>query len=332
MAQVLSQDEIDALLGGLDDVTESEEGNEEAEAASSSEGTIIPYDFANAAKMTKVKLPAFAAINDHFNRGLRTTFSSILRVMVDSAIVPIEIITFKEFLKRVPVPSSLHILKMEPLRGHIIMVIDPQLVFSIVEIFMGSTSLGKSRIEGREFTSIEQRMIQRVVNAILKDLERAWQAVYPVSLQYVRSEINPQFAKIVQDDDVVIVSKFQVDIEEMSGVIHITVPISVIQPIKKNLQSSFQTEEGEDPAWRRGMLQNLRLTPVELTVPLGHATISGADLLDLEEGDIIQLDTRIDDLLYGMLEGQVKFKGFPGLYKGQRAFKIDSVITDLEEI
>ncbi len=331
MAQVLSQDEIDALLGGLDDVAEPESTSSgKAEAAEDTE--IIPYDFVNAAKMTKVKFPAFAAINDHFNRGLRSTFSSILRVMVDSAIVPIEIITFREFLKRVPVPSSLHILKMEPLRGHVMMVIDPQLVFSIVEIFMGSATIGKTRVEGREFTSIEQRMIQRIVSSILKDMEKAWQAVYPVSLHYVRSEINPQFAKIVQDEDAVIVSKFQMDIEEMSGVIHITVPVSVIQPIKKNLQNSFQTEEVEDPNWRKLMLQNIRITPVEMVVPLGGATITGAELLDLEDGDIIQLDTRIDDILLGILEGQTKFKGYPGLYKGQRAFKVESVITDLEEI
>ncbi len=331
MAQVLSQDEIDALLGGLDDVEESEPASS-GEQEVVQDSSIIPYDFVNAAKMTKVKFPAFAAINDHFNRGLRSTFSSILRVMVDSAIVPIEIITFKEFLKRVPVPSSLHIIRMEPLRGHIMMVIDPQLVFSIVEIFMGSTSLGKSRVEGREFTSIEQRMIQRIVNSILKDLEKAWQGIYPVSMQYVRSEINPQFAKIVQDDDAVIVSKFQMDIEEMSGVIHITVPLSVIQPIKKNLQSSFQGEEIEDPAWKQMMLQNLRITPLEMVVPLGKSVITGAELLDLEVGDIIQLDTRIDDLLPGLLDGQIKFKGYPGLCKGQRAFKIERVITSPEDV
>ncbi len=331
MAQVLSQDEIDALLGGLDDVEEAEPASV-GEVDTGGDADVIAYDFVNTAKMTKVKFPAFAAINDHFNRGLRSTFSSILRVMVDSAIVPIEIITFKEFLKRVPVPSSLHIIKMEPLRGHIMMVIDPQLVFSIVEIFMGSTTLGKSRIEGREFTSIEQRMIQRIVNSILKDMERAWQAIYPVSMQYVRSEINPQFAKIVQDDDAVIVSKFQMDIEEMSGVIHITVPMSVIQPIKKNLQSSFQHEEVEDPTWKQMMLQNLRVTPVELVVPLGSATITGAELLDLEVGDIIQLDTRIDDLLPGMFDGQVKFMGQPGLCRGQRAFRVENVITNPEEV
>ena len=163
-------------------------------------------------------------------------------------------------------------------------------------------------------------------------MEKAWQAVYPVSIQYVRSEINPQFAKIVQDDDAVIVSKFQMDIEEMSGVIYITVPISVIQPIKKNLQASFQTEETEDPTWRQLMLQNIRITPVEMMVPLGKATITGGDLLDLEQGDIIQLDTRIDDLLDAIMEGQTKFKGHPGLYKGQRAFRVETVVTDPEQI
>jgi len=222
MSQVLSQDEIDALLGGLDDVAEPEA--EETGVSQSTDKDVIAYDFANAAAMSRVKFPGFAIINDHFNRGLRSTLSSMLRVMVDSTVVPIEIIPFKEFLKRVPVPSSLHILRLNPLRGHAMMVVDSQLVFCIVEIFLGATSLGSSRVEGREFTSIEQRLIKRIVSSLLKDWARAWASIYPIDIHYIRSEINPQFAKIIPDEDAVIVSKFQLDIEEMSGVIYLSLP------------------------------------------------------------------------------------------------------------
>ncbi len=323
MTQVLSQDEIDALLGGLDEVSESKTENE---PSAQEEGEVIPYDFTNAVRMSRVKFPAFAAINDHFNRGLRTTLSSILRVMVDSSIVPIEVISFKEFLRRVPVPSSLHILKMDPFRGHFMMVMDSQLVFCIVEIFLGSSSIGQSRIEGREFTSIEQRLIKRIVNSLLKDLERSWQPINPVKINYIRSEINPQFAKIAQDEDAVIISKFQLDIEEMSGVIYLCIPVSLIQPIKAKLQSSFQADEADDPVWLNRLIHNLKETPLEIRVPLGKAEVRGSALLDLEIGDIIQLDTRIDDMLEVIIQGQPKFAGYPGISRGQRAIKIETPI------
>ncbi len=325
MSQVLSQDEIDALLGGLDDVAETEA--EEQSVAVSQDQDVIPYDFANSAAMSRVKFPGFAVINDHFNRGLRSTLSSMLRVMVDSTVVPIEIIPFKEFLKRVPVPSSLHILKLEPLRGHAMMVVDSQLVFCIVEIFLGSTTIGASRVEGREFTSIEQRLIKRIVSSLLRDWARAWASIYPLEIHYVRNEINPQFAKIIADDDAVIVCKFQLDIEEMSGVIYICLPVSIIQPIKKKLQTSFQAEESEDPAWRQALLRNIRDIPVEMQVPLGTAELTGSEVLGLETGDIIQLDTRLDDMLLALIKDQPKFRGYPGIFKGQKAFKIEEILT-----
>lgn len=330
MAQILSQEEIDALLGGLDEITPGEE--EEAKKIEGQEEEVLPYDFKNAASLTRVRFPALDVINDYFNRGLRTTLSSILRVVVDSTVVPTEVITFSEFLRRVPVPSNIHVLKMEPLRGHIIMIVDSKVVFTIVEIFLGASQFGKIGVEGREFTSIEQRLLKRVVSAVLSDLERAWRPIYPVTMQYVRSEINPQFAKIAQDDDIVIVTKYQLDLEEVAGFITMCIPLTILQPIKMKLQTAFQGEESTDPQWRRGVIQNLRQTELEFVVPLGHATISGAELLDLDKGDIIQLDTNIDEPLLAYVQGLPKFKGTPGVKRGQRAFKVVNIITNPDDV
>jgi len=329
MSQVLNQDEIDALLGGLEEGPEEE--IETPTSAQEEEG-IIPYDFVNAARLTRVKFPAFDVINDQFSRGLRSTLSSLLRLMVDSTVVPTEVITFKEFLRRVPVPSSLHVLKMDPLRGHVLLVVDSQLVFCIVEIFLGSSKFGQIRIEGREFTSIERRLIRRIVNSLLSDLERAWRPIYPVTIQYVRGEINPQFAKIAQEDDTVIISKFQVDLEEISGVISLCIPLGMLQPIKNKLESSFQGDEAEDPVWRQRLIQNLRQIDLELRVPLGEAQITGSELLDLSIGDIIQLDTNVDDLLLGFIDGIPKVAGHPGLYRGQRALRVEKLIRSPDDI
>ncbi len=331
MSQILSQEEIDALLGGLDDVQEARD-EQSSSTREGAKGDIVPYDFLNSAKTTRVKLPAFDVINDHFNRGLRSTLSSILRLVVDSAVVPTEVITFKEFLRRVPVPCNIHILKMEPLRGHIMMVVEPQLVFCIVEIFLGSNRIGQARIEGREFTSIEQRLIRRIVNSLLADLERAWQPIHPVNIQYVRSEINPQFAKIAQEDDTVIITKYQLDLEEISGAITVCIPLNILQPIKSRLQTTFQGDEAEDPAWKQSLIENLRRTEVEIKVPLGKAQINGSELLDLNVGDIIQLDTGMDDLLPILVQGFPKFVGSPGLFKGQRAVKVERPLEDVDSI
>ncbi len=335
MSQVLSQEEIDALLGGLDDITDSskpEEKKQEEQTDKPSEGEVIPYDFVNFTQMTRVKLPAFEAIKDQINRGFRSTLSSILRLVVDSSVAPTEVITFKEFLRRVPVPSNLHILKMEPLRGHFLLVVDPQLVFCIVEIFLGASKIGQARIEGREFTSIEQRLIRRIVNSLLSDIEKAWQPIYPLQIQYVRNEINPQFAKIAGDDDAVIVTKFKLDLEEISGAITMCIPMTNLQPIKSRLQTTFQGEEVVDPAWKQELIRNLRATEVEIVIPLGSARITGKDLLDLQTGDIIQLDTSIDSPLIGLVQGQPKLLVEPGLHRGQRAFKVREFILNPEEI
>ncbi len=327
MNQILSQEEIDALLGGLD---EDQGPEKESQDSKQDTGEAVPYDFFHSTKITRVKLPAFAVINDQFNRGLRNTLSSILRLVVDSAVIPTEMVTFKEFLRRVPVPSNIHILKMEPLRGHIMLVVDPQIVFCTVEIFLGSNTFGQAKIEGREFTTIEQRLIRRIVNSLLADLEKAWRPIYPVHIHYIRNEINPQFAKIAQEDDTVIINKYQLDLEEINGAITLCIPLNILQPIKAKLQNTFQGEEGEDPIWKKGLADNVAHTPVEVLVQLGKTQITGRELLNLDIGDIIQLDTAVDDLLPILIQGLPKFMGVPGLYKGQKAIRVERQLEDID--
>ncbi len=323
MNAILNQDEIDALLSGIGDVTEVKEAEEEKKPAPR-EG-VVPFDFEKATAMIKAKFPGLEVINDQFNRGLRTTLSSILKIAADSAITPNEIISFKDFLRRVSVPSNLHIIKLDPLRGHAMLVLDPKLVFAIVEIFLGSTKIGQTRVEGREFTSIEQRLIRRIVNSILSDLEKAWRNIHPIKIQYIRSEINPQFAKIAQNDDAVIISKFQIDMEDITAGITLCLPLNMLQPIKSKLQSTFQGEEEDDPDWRKLLIQNLYRAEVDVTVPLGSARLTGTEFMGLAVGDVIQLDTDVDGLVNVILQDRTKFAGRPGVCRGQRAVRIEGM-------
>ncbi len=317
MAQILSQDEIDALLTGLDEVTE-----EKKTSVHAAEGEVLPYDFTSTAITSHIKLPGLDVIHDQFNRGLRSTLSSTLRIVVDSTVVPTEVISFKEFLRRVPVPCNIHILKMEPLRGHALLLVDSRLVFGIVEIFLGSSKIGQARVEGREFTSIEQRLIRKVVNAILLDLQKAWKHIAALDIHYVRSEINPQFAKIAQNDETVIVSKFQLDMDEITGAITLCVPLTMLQPLKAKLQSTYQMEAEEDPVWKKLFLQNLAQIELDVVVPLGNAVLTTSELMDLAIGDVIMLDTDLDTLLPVLFQDCPKFLGHPGVVKGQMAVEI----------
>lgn len=319
MAQILSQDEIDALLTGLDEVT-----HEEAPKASVAEldAEVKKYDFESTTLLGRIKFPGIDAINDQFNRSIRATLASHLRLVVDSTVAPTEVIPFKEFLKRVPVPSNLHVLRFDPLRGHVLLVVDSRIVFTIVEIFLGSISVGKARVEGREFTSIEQRLVRRIINAMLLDLEKAWKNIQPVKIHYVRSEINPQFAKVAQSDEAVVVSKFKLEIEEVQGALTVCIPLSTLQAIKSKLQSTFQWDEAVDPAWVKSMLRNLKDTSVDMVVPLGKAKITGTELKELGVGDVIVLDTNFDSLFPVLIQGQPRLEGRLGVYKGSRSIEV----------
>ncbi len=321
MTKILSQDEIDALLSGLD---EGEIDTSPKQEAPSEE--VVPFDFANYTISAKVKMPGLEVVNDQFSRGFRSGLSSMLRQMVDTSTVPIELEKFRDFIKRIPVPASLHIFKMEPLRGHAIFMIESRLVFFLVERFLGGSGKGTAKVEGREFTPIEQRLIRRVVNLALQELEKAWRNFVPIKTRYVRSEINPQFARIVQPDENVVVCKFELDLEDLTGEIAFCLPMAMLQPIKQKLYTPFQTEEMMDPFWRKQLEEIIRSVEVEVVVPLGQVEITGQELLDMAVGDVIQLDHPIDEPLLALIEGRPKLLGQPGVYRGQKAFQVTDFI------
>ncbi|MFH1147795.1 MAG: flagellar motor switch protein FliM [Pseudomonadota bacterium] len=320
MSKVLSQEEVDALLkgmagGGVDTEPEAVVQTNEYEL----------FDFVNQSRVIKVKLPTFDAINDQFMRNFRVTMTTTLRRMVDIFSKPVEIVKFSDFAKNLPVPSSLHIFKMEPLRGSALFVIDSRLVFHLVECFLGGLGKAYTRVEGREFTPIEQRLIIRVVNLAFADLERVWHPIHQVKFQYLRSEINPQFARIVQPNDPVIISHFTVDMEEITGEISMCVPFVNIEPIKTKLAVSYQKEQEEgdiDPLWPQQLRAAVRRSMLELRVELGKTTMPAESVSKLKAGDVISLKKDLGDPLVVMVEGVKKFTGYPGLYKGNKAFQL----------
>jgi flagellar motor switch protein FliM len=322
MSQVLSQEEVDALLRGVTD------GEIETEVEYvPDESGIVPYDLTSQERIIRGRMPTLDIINQRFSRLFRNSLSSALRKVLDISAVSTDTVKFGEFVKSLPVPASLHIFKIEPLRGFALLVAESKLVFALVDTFFGGTGEAKMKIEGRDFTTIEQRMIKKVILMVLEDLESAWKPVHNVKMTFVRSEVNPQFAAIVPPTDVVVVIMFEVELDAISGTLTVCLPYSTIEPIIGKLRAGFQSDQLEvDQAWIRRLRDRLAEASVDVVVELGKATMLSRDFLSLVPGDVIGLTTDVDDELKVLVEGIDKFRGHPGVVKGNRAVQVSRVI------
>ena len=323
MTKVLSQDEVDALLKGLVD------GEIETEAEKEiPEGSISPYDFTSQERIIRGRMPTMEVINEHFARAFRISLSMILRRTVDIQTDFVQMMKFGEFLKSLPMPSSFHIYKIEPLRGQSLMVVDSKLVFALVECFLGGNARTLFKIEGRDFTSIEQRLINKVVVMAFQDLEKAWAPVHPVKMQMVRVEINPMFVGIATPNDIMVISKFQVEMEQAEGFITLCMPYASIEPIKGKLYSGFQSEQLElDGRWTSSIQEQVREMEVEVVVELASTVIRAQELLNLVAGDLILFNKKVNDPLLGKVEGVPKFNGHAGQLHQAKAFKVKGLLS-----
>ncbi len=328
MEQILSQDEVDALLKGISG-GEIEEPEEPIDAESLG---YTPYDFTRQERIVQFKMPAMEAISDAFMRAVRNSLSTTLRRIIDLTSAPMELERFGAFVRTLPVPSSLQIFRMAPFRGNALIVLEPKLVFTMVENFLGGTGARNIRIEGRDFTAIEQRLIRRVVNLLLNDLEKAWYSLQPLKVQFVRSEINPQFAKICQPEDIVIINRYDVDMDRAVGSITSCIPLNNLESVKAKLLTTFQRDQSEeDLAIQRVLKENIKNVGVEMKVELGTTKIPAGDIMELGVGDIIQLDRRTDELLPAFVAGERKYMGTPGIHRGNHAFLVKRKVIDPEK-
>jgi flagellar motor switch protein FliM len=323
MSEVLSQGEVDALLRGVGDgdiETETDEAPEEVSG-------IVPYDLTSQEKIIRGRLPTLDIINQMFSRLFRNTFSTLMRKSVDVSTVSTDTIKFGDFLRSLPVPSSLHIFRMEPLRGHGLIVVESKLVFAVVDTFFGGSGVKEAKITGRDFSAIEIRMTKSVVLSALEDLEKAWRPVHTVTTNFVRSEVNPQFAAIVPPTDIVLVILFEIEMENISGTLTICLPYAAIEPVIPKLKAQFQSEEMEvDQVWVRRLRTELLTTEVEIITELGTAVITPQDLMGFKVGDTLMLGNDVTDPLTLKVEQNPKFKGFPGVSRGNKAIQITEVI------
>ncbi|MBF0338154.1 MAG: flagellar motor switch protein FliM [Nitrospirae bacterium] len=322
MNKILSQDEIDALLKGV------QAGAIETEAGAADDLDAKIYDLTSQERIIRGRMPGLEIANERFARFFRNSISTIIMKFVDVNIHGVEMMKFSEFMKTLPLPSSINIFKMEPLKGYSLFVISAPAVFAFVEYFFGATTARNTKSEGRYFTPIEQRIIKKVVSMVLKDFALAWRGLANVQPEHVGSEMNPQFVTIVTPTEVIIKVEVHIEVEDFTGKMYFCIPYSIIEPVKEKLYSGIQAEKMEtDQRWVNRLKDILTESYVEVSVDLGNVELTVDDLLHMRQGDVINLGKSLTDELIFKVEGIPKFRCTTGVRKGTQAVKILGTIT-----
>ena len=332
MAQVLSQDEVDALLNAVNDGDSSSggsSGNSDSGGGSSSDDNdenIQTYDLTNQDRVIRGRMPILEIIYERFIRSFRVSLSNSLRKISTISIISTDLLKFGEFVNTLPIPSCMCIMRFNELRGPALLVFESKLSYAIIDSYFGGTDRPFTKIEGKEFTMIELSFMRKIMDMAINDLEEAWAPVHRIDAQYLRTEINPQFVGVVPPSDVIIATTLEVEFESASGTIMIVVPYSTIEPIKQKLSSSFQTDnEMADSIWTQAMNEHVKNTSATIVVRLGEAEMTLGDLLTLELGDIIPLNQDASGEVIVAIEGVEKMKCLMGTYKGNRAVQITQI-------
>ncbi|HHH43986.1 MAG TPA: flagellar motor switch protein FliM [Gammaproteobacteria bacterium] len=320
MNDLLSQDEIDALLHGVNGGDVETETSEEVP-----EGEITGYDFTSQDRIVRGRMPTLEMINERFARYFRISLFNMLRRASESSVSVVQMLKFAEYVHSLFVPTSLNLVRIPPLRGTSLFVLEPKLVFALVDNFFGGGGRFHTKIEGREFTPTELRVIQMVLEVAFKDLMQAWKPVLEIGFDYQSSEVNPHFANIVSPTEVVVVNTFRIELEGGGGDMHVTMPYSMVEPIRELLDAGVQSDRSDrDERWTRTIREEMKEAQVDLSTTLVETSLSLREVNELKAGDVIPID--LPELVTIEAEETPVFRGRFGIHNGSRAVKIVSKI------
>jgi len=284
---LLSQDEIDALLHGVDDT--DDDGSEEAGATEESDG-VRDYDLASNDRVVRGRMPTLELINERFARNARNSIYNLLRSAADVAVEDIQFLKYGDYVHTLYVPSSMCVMKVDPLKGSGLFIMDAKLVFKLVDSFYGGDGR-HAKIEGRDFTPTENRLVFKLLESLFLDLRDAWEPVIDLRFKRIGHEVNPGMANMINPSDVVVVCTFQVDLESGTSEFHIVYPYSMLEPIRNELVSGMQKEEShEDERWQQSLQRETLFAKLPLNVTVAHREVTLADIVELRAGDVIPVE------------------------------------------
>ena len=283
----LSQEEVDALLEGV--TGESQKLVEEEHER----GDVRAYNISSQERIVRGRMPTMEVVNERFARNLRVGLFNFIRRSPEISVGPVTVQRYSAFLRELAVPTNFNIVAIRPLRGSGLIVCEPALVFGVIDTLYGGIGKFQSRIEGRDFSATEQRVINRLIDVITDEYKKAWNGIYPLALEYQRSEMQPQFANIATPSEIVISTSFQLEIGEITGAIHFCMPYASLEPIRDVLYSSTQGDSIEvDRRWVNVLTQEIQAAEVTLIAELARADATVEQLMAMKPGDFIELDRR----------------------------------------
>ncbi len=318
MQDVLSQDEIDALLHGVD-------GGDVDTEAEVDDGSARGYDFNSQERIVRGRLPTLEMINERFARNFRISLFNLLRRNAELSVSGVQMLKFAEYVHSLYVPTSLNLVRVKPLRGTALFVIDPKLVFVVVDNYFGGEGRFYNKIEGRDFTPTEQRIIQMLLEQAFVDMAKAWEPVTKLDFTYQSSEVNPHLANIVSPSEVVVVSTFRIDLEGGGGDLHVTMPYSMIEPIRDLLDAGVQSDVTEvDDRWIGALRNEIFEAEIEVKSSLVETQMNIGDVNKLQLGDVIPFEMPEKVILES--KGIPLFRGKMGLSNGKVSIKVQEVV------
>jgi flagellar motor switch protein FliM len=311
--KVLEQAEIDALIHGVDTGAVDTK-------PTSAPGEVRSFDFNAQLNALNSRMPLLAVIHERFARLSRTSFYSLLRRNAEISITPVQCRKFGDYLPTLTPPVSLNLVKFNPLRGTALVVLDPQLVFAVVDNFFGGSGR-QAQIEGREFTATEQRIIHMILRNVFADLREAWSHIASVELEYLQSESNPQFAQILAPTEPVVTLCSHIELEGGGGALQVVMPYAMLEPLRELLEGMTAERVEKDERWQGQLREEVEDAEVELRTLLGHSSVTLADLLNLKPGDVLPCD--FSGRVTLLADDVPLFRGSFGLSRGQQAIKVE---------
>ena len=315
---ILSQEEVDALLRGVT----GDDQDEDLSAASS----VKNYDIGRQERIVRGRMPTLEIINERFARNLRIGLFNFIRRNAEISVGPVKVQKYSEFIRNLVVPTNLNLVMAKPLRGTSLFVFDPNLVFLVVDNMFGGDGRFHTRVEGRDFTATEQRIIQGMLNVVFTEYSRSWKPVYDIHFEYIRSEMNSQFANIATPSEIVVSTSFSLEFGGTAADMHICFPYSMLEPIRDLLYSSMQSDQlSTDQRWIVMLRKQLKDAEVEIKAQLATTTVTLGDIQKMRVGDIIPL--QIPEVITAMIDEVPLMECRYGQQGGQFAIKIERFIT-----
>jgi len=322
MSDFLSQDEVDSLLRGV--TGEAATDNEEEEDKSAER----PYNVASNERIVRGRMPTMEVINERFARMLRVSMFNLVRRTAEVSVGQVRVVKFVDFIRNLVLPTNMNLVQAKPLRGNALFIFDPNLVFMVVDTMFGGDGRFHTRVEGREFTQTEHRIIQNILAAVFEAYTKAWEPVYPLEFEFVRSEMNPQFANIATPNELVVVSTFEIDFNEVGGAVNICLPYSMIQPIRELLFSAMQGDHlSEDQNWNKMMARQIKSAEIELVAVLGEAKLNVEELMKVRVGDILPLI--VTDNIQALVNGVPVMECKYGVFNNQYSIKVEKMLSNV---